>query len=302
MKRILTTYPRLVLALVVSVMAIKANAQQIEQFSQFDEQMYILNPGVAGSTDYFEAVGVNRSQWTGVTDAPRTFAMSLQAPLKNPHVGLGGFLMTDNVGPTRRTSLQFSYTYQLFLNNDLKLGLGVSAGLLQFTIDGSQIQLAEEGDPALFSEMNSQTVFDAKFGAYLHKENWYAGFSLPQLLQNQVQLFESTSGDLSKLEDHYLIMGGYTYDLNNDFKLQANALAKFVAPVSPALDANIKAYYQNKVNVGVGYRHKDALIFMAGYEYREAVSIGFSYDMTTSALKNYSNGTYEVMVGFRFNQ
>ncbi|MGB0423206.1 MAG: PorP/SprF family type IX secretion system membrane protein [Flavobacteriales bacterium] len=292
----------LALVLVLSVLTLKTNAQQLEQFSQFDQQMYILNPAVAGSTDYFEAKAVNRSQWTGVTDAPRTFAMSLQAPLKNPHVGLGGFLMTDNVGPTRRTSLQFSYTYQLFLNNDLKLGLGISAGLLQFTIDGTKIKLAEEGDPALFSEMNSQTVFDAKFAAYLHKENWYAGFSLPQLLQNQVQLFESTSGDLSKLEDHYLIMGGYTYELNNDFKIQANALAKFVAPVNPALDANIKAYYQNKVNVGVGYRHKDALIFMAGYEYREAVSIGFSYDMTTSALKNYSNGTYEVMVGFRFNQ
>lgn len=302
MRNFLTTYPTLLAVIACSVFALKVNAQQLEQFSQFDQQMYILNPAVAGSTDYFEAKGVNRSQWTGVTDAPRTFAMSLQAPLKNPHVGLGGFLMTDNVGPTRRTSLQFSYTYQLFLNNDLKLGLGISAGLLQFTIDGSKIKLAEEGDPALFSEMNSQTVFDAKFGAYLHKQNWYVGFSLPQLLQNQIQLFESTSGDLSKLEDHYLVMGGYTYEFNNDFKLQTNALAKFVAPVAPALDINLKAFYQNKVNVGVGYRHQDALIFMAGYEYREAISIGFSYDMTTSSLKNYSNSTYEVMVGFRFNQ
>ena len=208
--------------------------------------------------------------------------------------------MTDNVGPTRRTALQFSYSYHLDLKENLRLGLGVSAGLLQFTIDGTKIQLAEEGDEALFSEMNSQTVFDAKFGAYLYGNGWYAGVSAPQLLQNQISLFESTSGNLSKLEDHYFLMGGYEYQLSDDFKLNANALAKFVSPVPLSVDANIIATYLNKIRAGVGYRHNDALIFMAGYDYKESISLGFSYDMTTSNLRNYSSGTYEVVLGFRF--
>lgn len=277
-------------------------AQQLPQFSQFDEHTYVLNPGVAGSTDYFDAKAVNRSQWTGVTDAPRTFAMSLHAPLKNPKVGVGGYLVTDNVGPTRRTGLQLSYTYHLNLSDDIKLGLGASMGILQFTIDGTKIQLAEDGDPALFSEMNSQTVFDAKFGAYMYADNWYIGLSAPQLLQNQVKLFESTSGDLSKLEDHYVLMAGYEYALNDDFDIEANALLKYVQPTPLMMDFNVKARYLKKIQAGVGYRHNDALIFMAGYEYRESINIGFSYDMTTSNLRNYSNGTYEVLLGFRFNR
>jgi type IX secretion system PorP/SprF family membrane protein len=162
--------------------------------------------------------------------------------------------------------------------------------------------LAEEGDPALFSELNSQTVFDAKFGAYMYHENWYVGVTLPQLLQNQIQLYESTTGDLSKLEDHYFLMGGYTHSINDDWKVSTNALIKYVAPVPPQFDINFKGHYKDMVFAGLGYRHNDALIFMAGYEYREAISIGFAYDMTTTDIRNYSNGTYEVMVGFRFNQ
>lgn len=292
----------LLCCLLIGATSITLSAQQLPHYSQFDQNRYVLNPGVAGSMDHFEVRAINRSQWTGVTDAPRTFALSLQGPLKNKKVGLGGYLFTDNVGPTRRTGIQFSYSYHLPLNDKIKLGLAASMGALQFTIDGSKIQLAEEGDPALFSELNSQTVFDAKFGAYMYHENWYVGVTLPQLLQNQIQLYESTTGDLSKLEDHYFLMGGYTHTINDDWKVSTNALIKYVAPVPPQFDINFKGHYKDMVFAGLGYRHNDALIFMAGYEYREAISIGFAYDMTTTDIRNYSNGTYEVMVGFRFNQ
>jgi type IX secretion system PorP/SprF family membrane protein len=292
----------LLCCLLIGATSITLSAQQLPHYSQFDQNRYVLNPGVAGSMDHFEVRAINRSQWTGVTDAPRTFALSLQGPLKNKKVGLGGYLFTDNVGPTRRTGIQFSYSYHLQLNDKIKLGLAASMGALQFTIDGSKIQLAEEGDPALFSELNSQTVFDAKFGAYMYHENWYVGVTLPQLLQNQIQLYESTTGDLSKLEDHYFLMGGYTRTINDDWKVSTNALIKYVAPVPPQFDINFKGHYKDMVFAGLGYRHNDALIFMAGYEYREAISIGFAYDMTTTDIRNYSNGTYEVMVGFRFNQ
>lgn len=292
----------LLCCLLIGATSVTLSAQQLPHYSQFDQNRYVLNPGVAGSMDHFEVRAINRSQWTGVTDAPRTFALSLQGPLKNKKVGLGGYLFTDNVGPTRRTGIQFSYSYHLQLNDKIKLGLAASMGALQFTIDGSKIQLAEEGDPALFSELNSQTVFDAKFGAYMYHENWYVGVTLPQLLQNQIQLYESTTGDLSKLEDHYFLMGGYTHTINDDWKVSTNALIKYVAPVPPQFDINFKGHYKDMVFAGLGYRHNDALIFMAGYEYREAISIGFAYDMTTTDIRNYSNGTYEVMVGFRFNQ
>ncbi len=277
-------------------------AQQISQVSQYSMNDYIVNPAVAGSRDYFEAKMMNRNQWSGFTDAPRTFTLSLLAPFKNPKFAMGGYLFVDNVGPTRRTGLQVSYAYHLTINEKMKLGLSASVGLLQFTIDGSRIELASADDPALYNELNSQLVFDAKFGAYLYADNWYAGFTLPQLLQNQIELYETMDGDLNRLEDHYLVTGGYRFEVTDDIKLEPSVLVKYVYPAPIKIDASLKVIYKEMLWAGGSWRNNDAWVAMIGYEWNETLSLGYSFDFTTSNLKNYSNGTHEIVIGFRLNQ
>jgi type IX secretion system PorP/SprF family membrane protein len=277
-------------------------AQQLPQISMFQDNYYVLNPAYAGSAREFQVFGMNRTQWTGITDAPRTFSLSLQGQLKNPHVGVGGHLFTDNVGPTRRTGIQLSYTYHFFINEKIKIGLGLSGGMLQFAIDGTKISLKEEGDPALYSELRSQTVFDATFGAYAQGENWWAGFTLPQLLQNQIRLYDSVEQASNRLEDHYLIAGGYKYALNSDFTVEPAILLKYVKPTPLKWELSARFTYQDMVWLGASFRSNDAAVLMAGYEYRNAISIGYAYDLTTSSLRDHTTGTHEILVGFRFNQ
>lgn len=277
-------------------------SQQLPQISMFMDNAYVMNPAFGGSKPYFEVRGMNRSQWTGITDAPRTFTLSLHGPLKNPHIGLGGHLFTDNVGPTRRTGIQLSYSWHFFLNEDMKLGLGLSAGALQFAIDGSKITLAEDGDPALFGEMRSQTTFDATFGALLYTDDYYVGFSLPQLLQNQVKLYESGDQATNRLEDHYFLMAGYKYQLSDDWAVEPSALVKYVNPAPIKWEISARAWYRNMVWAGASYRSNDAMVAMAGYEYSEVLSIAYSYDLTLSGLREHTTGTHEILIGFRFNQ
>ncbi len=277
-------------------------AQQLPQLSLFPENAYVLNPAIAGSNPWFEVKGMNRTQWTGITDAPRTFTLSLQGPLRNPHMGVGGYLFTDNAGPTRRTGIQLSYAYHVFLNDKVKLGLGLSGGVLQFAIDCSKIKLAQDGDPALLGQLQSQTVFDATFGAHLYGENWFVGFSLPQLLQNEISVFDSQNQELNKLEDHYYIMAGYKYAVNDDIKLEPSVLIKYVSPVPMKWEGNLRLWYKNMVWLGGSYRSADAVVVMAGYQFKETINLAYAYDITTSGFKNYSSGTHEILVGFRFNQ
>ncbi len=277
-------------------------AQQLPQISQFQDNYYVLNPAYAGSAREFQVFGMNRTQWTGITDAPRTFTLSLQGQLKNPHIGVGGHLYTDNVGPTRRTGLQLSYTWHFFITEKIKLGLGLSGGMLQFAIDGSKISLKEEGDPALYSELRSQTVFDATFGAYAQGEDWWVGVTLPQLLQNQIRLYDSVEQASNRLEDHYMVAGGYKYALNSDFTIEPAVLIKYVKPTPLKWEISARCTYQDMVWLGASFRSNDAAVLMAGYEYRNAISIGYAYDLTTSTLRDHTTGTHEILVGFRFNQ
>ncbi len=297
------TMKKLILIAFIGLLsAYRLDAQQLPQFSMFNENLYVLNPAFGGMNPWFDVKGMNRSQWAGITDAPRTFALSMQGQLKNPHVGLGGHVFTDVVGPTRRTGIQFSYTYHFYLNEKVKLALGLSGGALQFAIDGSRIRMAEEGDPALLTNLQSQLVFDASFGAAMYGENWYVGFAMPQLLQNQIRLYDSVNQDQNRLEDHYFLMAGYKYRINDDWMIEPAMIVKYVSPVPLSWDVMARGWFRESVWAGAGYRHNDAFVAMAGYMWNNSLSIGYAYDMSTSGLRRHSTGTHEIVLGFRFDQ
>ena len=86
-------------------------AQQLPHYSNYMLNSYAMNPAVGGTNPYFEAVSNNRYQWNGITDAPRTYILTVNGPTKSLNVGLGGLLFTDIVGPTRRTGFYLAYVY-----------------------------------------------------------------------------------------------------------------------------------------------------------------------------------------------
>jgi type IX secretion system PorP/SprF family membrane protein len=290
------------IAAIALIGAQEVSGQQMAQFSQYMFNDYLVNPAIGGSRPYFDVKTNNRYQWVGITDAPRTFTLSVHGPTKNRKMGLGGLIYTDIVGPTRRIGMQFSYSYHLQLNENLRLSFGVAAGLQQFAVDGSKITTHDPGDAVISSGYQSAIVPDAKFGVYLYSldEKLFFGVSFPQIMQNKLYFFESQNATESRLEDHYYAMGGYRFDVGDDFKIEPSVLVKYVAPVPVKVDIMARVIYQDKVWIGGGYRTNDAFSAMVGYLHRNNLMIGYSYDFTTTNLKNYSDGTHELMLGIRF--
>jgi len=290
----------LVLALVAMVLG-QAHAQQLPQLTQYQFNDYVFNPAVAGSRNFFELRSGHRYQWVGIQDAPRTFTLSGTTPI-GEKMGVGGYLFTDIVGPTRRTGVQFSYAYHLQFTEDLKLSLGLSAGLLQFLIDGSKITLRDPGDPAMDDQLRGELMPDAKFAFYLYHPKFWFGATAPQLLRNRVQFFEERSEVLSRMEDHYYVTGGYRIALGEDWKLEPSFLLKYVDPVPPKLDVTATIRYKNTVWLGASYRTNDAYAAMVGIWLKETFQFGYSYDIITSNLRNYSTGSHEVMLALTFGK
>ena len=271
-----------------------ASAQQLPQLTQYQFNDYVFNPAVAGSRQYFELRSGHRYQWVGIQDAPRTFTLSGISPI-GEKMGVGGYLFTDHVGPTRRTGIQFSYAYHLRLTEELKLSFSLSAGILQFLIDGSKIQLRDPGDPAMDQQLRGQTLPDAKFGFLLYHDRFWFGATAPQIMRNKVYFLDEKE-TLSRMEDHYYAMGGYRFELNDDWQLEPSFLLKYVDPVPPKVDLTATIRYRNTVWLGASYRSNDAYCAMIGYWLKETFQFGYSYDIISSNLKNYSTGSHEVML------
>lgn len=286
---------RHLLLICLAALVTTANGQQLPQLTQYQFNDYVFNPAIAGSRPYLELRSGHRYQWVGIQDAPRTFTFSGTAPV-GEKMGVGGYLFTDIVGPTRRTGIQFSYAYHLRLTEDIKLSLSLSAGLLQFLIDGSKIQFHDPGDPVMDDQLRGDLLPDAKFGFYLYGERFWFGATAPQLLQNKVYFLDETRETLSRMEDHYYVMGGYRLPLGEDWKLEPSFLLKYTSPVPPKLDLNATVRYKDTFWIGAGYRTNDAYSAMVGYWLKKTFQFGYSYDIITSNLRNYSTGTHEVML------
>lgn len=274
-------------------------AQQIPQYSQYMLNDYILNPAMTGQHDYWEVKSNNRLNWIGITDAPRTFILSAHGPFRKHNMGMGGSVFADITGPTSRVGFYLSYAYHLKLSKSLKLGMGLSLGLLQYRIDGTKVTLRENGDPVFPNQMMTVYTADATFGINLKHKNFNFGISLPQLIGNDLKFLENQEETKSTLARHYMAMGGYTFHVG-DFGIMPNVLLKYVHPAPPQFDAGVKFDWRDQFWLGASYRHDDAVSFMGGLAYKDFLLIAYSYDMSTSNLRNYSNGSHELMVGVRF--
>jgi type IX secretion system PorP/SprF family membrane protein len=279
-----------------------AISQQLPHYSQYMINDYVMNPAIGGKNNYFEGISANRYQWIGITDAPRTYILSLNGPLKYDHMGIGGQLFTDIVGPTRRTGFNLSYAYHAPLTDKIKLSFGLSAGLTQFMVDGQKINLHDAGDLILVNALQSVLTPDFNAGFYLYSDRFWVGASCLQIQANKLKFFDYMSNTESTMTRHYYGMLGYRQPLGDDFVLEPSALLKFAKPVPFQFDISLRAIYKEKFWLGGSFRNRDAIAIYTGFLLRENLMIGYSYDVTITDLGNYSTGTHELVFGVRFNK
>jgi type IX secretion system PorP/SprF family membrane protein len=290
---------RKILSALLLLCSLTAFSQQMPHFSQYFLNDFAINPAVAGSRGFLEIQSNHRSQWVGITDAPRTFTLSCNSPIAYDKMGLGGLVFSDIVGPTRRIGINGSYAYHLNITEQTKLSMGLSAGILHFAIDGSKISLRDQGDNYFSNGIQSVVVPDFGFGLYLYNDNYFIGASAPQLNQSKLKFFANTESR-AKLEDHYYISGSYKFPMGESFHFQPLFIVKYITPTPVQFDVTARVIFQEKIWIGTTWRSRDAISGMLGFIYQENLLFGYSYDYTISGLQNYSSGTHEIMLGLRF--
>ena len=284
------------------VFSVVAFAQQDAQFTQNFMNRLAVNPGYAGINGSICAFTLYRTQWVGFDGQPQTGLLSLDAPIgAKKNMGLGLTIQTDKLGYMNNFYGKLAYSYHLPLGPG-KLGLGLEAGAINNSINGAW--LAPDGtDGATDSNIPTSgtnkagTTYDVGFGAYYDiPDKLYVGIASSHLPANP-------NGAYYDLARHYYITAGYDYAIGTSLVLKPSVFVKTDA-ASTAVDINLVAMYNSLVWAGVSYRLKDAIAPMIGVQYKVGpgtLRFGYSYDVTTSAIKTYSSGSHEIMLGYSFN-
>jgi type IX secretion system PorP/SprF family membrane protein len=273
-----------------------ALAQQDPQFSQNMFNRLFVNPASAGSNEAICASLLYRAQWVSFDGAPKTGVLGVEAPLFNNKVGVGLSVLTDKIGFENTLQGKLAANYKFNVGSG-KLAIGVDFDYMQHEIDGKfKAPDQSANDPAIPKSAVSGSAFDLGSGIYYNSEKLYVGLSATHLLESEVDL----DNFKKEYKRHFYGMIGYTIDLTPTVALKPMVFVKNVTD-NTTFDVNLNAHFNDRFWVGVSYRNEDAIVGLLGLNITEKLRLGYSYDFTTSDVKDYSDGTHEIMLGYCFN-
>ena len=278
-----------------------------QQDPQYTNNMFYklgVNPGFAGSDDAISGTILNRYQWTGFENSPRTLVFSADALvfiLGKPS-GIGMNIISDNLGPEENVLVNFSYAWRKSLSFG-DLGVGISLGMYNKSLKGEwEIPEDDQGiytppgsDPAIPDGEVSQVAFDAGFGFYLKGPRYYTGLSVTHLNEPSIRFSDLASTYLAR---HYYLMGGYNIKLPDPlFELRPSFLLKSDL-AGWQIDLNTNVVYDDRLWGGISYRLQDAVSLLFGAELFNGLRLGYSFDLVTSAIGRYGYGSHEIYLSY----
>ncbi len=275
-------------------------AQQMPQYTQYMFNDFVINPAVAGVQDYFQIRTNHRFQWVGLMDPPMTNSISYYGPARNQDMGYGFYIYNDVTGPTSRTGFTGSYAYNIALSGEMRLSMGISASMMQYRIDGTQLNPRDVSDPALLQVISTSYLPDAGIGAYLYAKDFYVGLSAAQLLNNNLMIFDNKNG-LNRLKTHINLIGAYKFRVDQDWMIEPSVMIKGTAPRELSFDITARAEWKRIIWGAISYRYSEAISILIGYSFEEMLYFGYAYDIGITSLRKYNTGTHELMIGYRFN-
>lgn len=140
------------------------SAQQIVDFSHYYYKPMIYNPAFTGHDSVPNVMLINHTQWTGFSGRPQYNVLSFDGTFLNKNTGLGLTVLSDRKGVNSRVGGTINYSYKLKFNNKASLRLGLSAGVINQSINYSSAITQTQNDPSLFANNQSKTTYDINAG------------------------------------------------------------------------------------------------------------------------------------------
>ena len=304
---------------------LSANAQNRPQFSLYNMNTFLINPAITGAEEFGDLRVGYRNQWQGLSGAPETYYATFHTPIGTSvlksrsraqgykldpfakaatnrpatiaHHGIGGMVLSDNIGPFKHVQVSMSYAYHLSLTENLALSAGASLGFVQNSIDYDQVVFENDQDQVIGQGVERDKGLDGSVGLWLYSERFYLGISGMKKFSNG---FEINSEQITSDQQMYLLLsGGYKFTLSKDFSIMPNVLVKSVVDTPVSFDVGVIGSYRDRLWLGTAYRNDRSVLAMVRFGVSDLLDLGYSYDFATTDITSYSTGSHELVLGIK---
>lgn len=314
MKRTIQIQKSFMVCLFIMAMQMNVAAQDL-RFSQYFNSPLSTNPANTGflpSSDY--RLGAHyREQWASVPVPYKTMSIYgdfqfMRNLIPSGWMGLGGLILQDiaGSGSLSSTKAYASLAYHQMIGSSSLLSAGFNLGFATKRINSSALRFGDQWDGKFFSRPTSEILlnnsigyFDLQAGlnySFFPTDNLYfhGGFSMHHLNKPRESFFQQNSGVDNRIPVRSIGFLDAMIKVNNMiivspgiYYTKQGTANEFVGGLH--MNYNITGDGKQQFIAGIYTRPGDALIPMLGYQWR-SFKFTFSYDATTSSLKNFNGG------------
>ncbi len=288
-------------------------AQTDPNLTQYFQAPSFFNPAEAGATDLLRLRAGSRLQWLGIDGAPRDFMVAADIPfaILGRRWGGGATMFQESIGLYKTFSINGQLSARQKIGNGY-MTVGVQFGYLEQTFRGSEVDIPDDDD---FHDSNDEAIptfdvagnhFDMAVGlGYVHK--WFTlGLACSHLMAPTIKMQrEGSQGSGSSDEQYfefqfkrnlYFIASSNIPIKNTLFEVLPSVMVRSdLAGVQADITARVR--WKKFLTAGIGYRTQDAVSVLLEGEYK-GITLGYSYDYSTSAIMRASSGSHEVWLGY----
>nr|WP_121273280.1 type IX secretion system membrane protein PorP/SprF [Pedobacter schmidteae] len=310
---------RIIQLLCIAGLISSAKAQQDSQFTQYLFNGLHINPAYAGYKNDIYVQSFYRSQWAGVSGAPKSFSIAADGAFNDGNVGLGLLVASDQLGAQSYLTAYANYAYRIRMNDeDAQLAFGIAAGMVQLGLDGNKLQGYKPGDELIPVGSQTNTLPDARFGVYYANNNFFAGFSATNMLARYMAKKNTENRLVPVPQPHFYLTAGAMFTLNDDMRFKPVVLLRDDTKGPSSIDLNAFVLLKESLWIGGFYRSSFDLYKkdyqQNGLSKQNAIGaileifaspnlrIGYSYDYALNKLRDYNYGSHEISAGFYINR
>lgn len=287
-------YPKIVTVLLM-LFSLYSRSQQQAQFTQYMFNTVVVNPAYAGSRDMLTFFGQYRAQWIGLEGAPVNQVFSINSSIGESGWGTAVTFMNERIGPVDNANINADLSYSVPTSENFKLSVGIKLSVQLFSLDVGRLNAFQPEDPT-FQSISATPKPNIGAGVYWHSNKSYLGFSTPSFFEasdyndNEIKVFKE------RLTSYFI--GGYVFDLSENFQMKPAFLVKstYGAPLQTDLSLNFQGY--QKIILGGAWRNSGSFSGLVGFQLKETLFLGYTYDAETTALRRFNSGSHEIFLRF----
>jgi type IX secretion system PorP/SprF family membrane protein len=241
---------RLLIVLSILLLGSWGNAQEVGLPIYKDyltDNWYLLYPSMAGASTTNKIRATARQSWFDVDDAPnlQTISANFKASDK---VGLGGIFMNDQNGRFSQTGIYLTFAYHIDLSNSgselNQLSFGASVGVLQESLDETDINIINNPDPIISGTEQSESFLNVDIGVSYNYQDFFIHGAARNIIPQERRIFtENLENDNNR---QYLFTVGYNlYARGSKWSFQPSTMFQYKEFTGESnIDINGKAFYQ----------------------------------------------------------